>query len=79
VDADDDDVAAAYHELTGTRLDPARLRASRLRWALTDVAAFTAQLRGVSTAETPTPTRRSARCASILDGREPLQYGSSPR
>jgi spectinomycin phosphotransferase len=72
-----EDIIAVYRDLTGVRLDRDALRVYRLLWALTDVAAFTIQLRREH--------RRDADAAgalrglrSILNGREPCPYGTLP-
>jgi aminoglycoside phosphotransferase (APT) family kinase protein len=45
LDDGSDTVVTAYRDLTGITLDRAAMAAYRLLWAITDVAAFTAQLR----------------------------------
>jgi spectinomycin phosphotransferase len=71
---DDPDVATTYRRLTGIRLERAALASYRLLWALTDVAAFTVELRG--------PHRGDADgehallgLRKILSGAEPAPYG----
>jgi spectinomycin phosphotransferase len=68
-------VVTAYRQLTGICLDPAALRAYRLLWALTDVAAFTAQLRRAHHPDADADKALAA-LRSIFDGREPAPYGS---
>ena len=64
----------AYHELTGTVPDPAAIGAYRLLWALTDLAAFTAELRRPHTANADTAKAlRGIRL--VLGGSEPAPYG----
>jgi spectinomycin phosphotransferase len=71
----DGDVVTAYHQLTGISLDPAALRAYRLMWAVTDVAAFTTQLRGEHRRDADADNALAA-LRSIFDGREPAPFGS---
>jgi spectinomycin phosphotransferase len=77
VGAVDEDVVTTYHGLTGIRLDPEILAAYRLLWALTDVAAFTARLRGEHKRDGDTDKALAA-LRSIVNGREPAPYGSAP-
>ena len=74
----DEEVLTLYSDLSGIELDRELLSAYRLLWALSDVAAFTRQLRGEH--------RRSADAGwaltglrNILDGREPAPYGTASR
>jgi spectinomycin phosphotransferase len=76
-------VASAYCDLTGVALDAAALAAHRLLWALSDVAAFTAQLRDEQAgwhsagADAGADADRAlAALRSILDGHEPSPYGT---
>ena len=64
-----------YHEHTGTMLDPDLLAAYRLLWAVTDLAAFTAQLRAPHSGNAD--DERALRGLSELLARvEPRPYGS---
>jgi spectinomycin phosphotransferase len=73
-----EDVVTAYCDLTGTTLDPHALTAYRLLWALADVAAFTAQLRGQHRRNSDADNALKG-LRSILDRREPSPYGTAPR
>jgi hypothetical protein len=68
------DAVARYEDLTGVALEPDVLHAHRLLWALSDVAAFTHELRdahrGGADAE-----RALAGLRDVLAGREPAPYG----
>jgi len=64
---------ATYRRLTGIALDPDALRAYRLLWALRDVAAFTAQLRGEHRQDANAEWALAG-LGSILAGREPSPY-----
>ncbi|MHB8467387.1 MAG: phosphotransferase family protein [Acidimicrobiales bacterium] len=66
---------SAYTRLTGITLDRDALTAYRLLWALSDVAAFTAQLREEHRLD-PDAENALASLISILAGREPAPYGS---
>jgi spectinomycin phosphotransferase len=77
-DADDDVVVTAYRDLTGIRLDPEALAAYRLLWALTDVAAFTARLRGEHQRDRDAEKALAA-LRSVFNGREPSPYGTAPQ
>jgi spectinomycin phosphotransferase len=67
-------VPSAYQELTGVTLDRDALAAYRLLWALTDVAAYTLQLRDEHQ-HGPDADQALAGLRSILNGREPTPYG----
>lgn len=69
------DVARLYEDLTGITLDPDALRAHRLLWALADIAAFTAQLRGHHGRDADAERAVEA-LRSIFTGREPSPFGS---
>ena len=73
VDADDA-LVSAYRAATGITPEPEALAAYRLLWALTDVAAFTARLRGRHRRDADSD-RALAGLRSILAGREPSPYG----
>jgi spectinomycin phosphotransferase len=77
VDADGT-VVSAYRDLTGVALDREALTAYRLLWALTDVAAFTLQLRGGHRRDADVERALTGLC-SILDGREPRPYVAPTR
>ena len=68
-------LVAAYRDLTGTTLDPEVLAAFRRLWALTDVAAFTVQLRRPHEQDADAD-RALAGLLSILEGREPAPFGA---
>jgi spectinomycin phosphotransferase len=68
-------VLSAYRELTGITLDRDALAAYRLLWALSDVAAFTVQLRGQHRRDADAEKALAA-LRSILEGREPSPYGT---
>jgi spectinomycin phosphotransferase len=68
------DVLRAYRDLTGVTLDPDALSAHRLLWALTDLAAFTRQLRREHQRDTDAE-RALTGLRDILAGREPSPYG----
>jgi spectinomycin phosphotransferase len=74
----DEDVLTAYRDLTGVRLDPEALAAYRLLWALTDIAAFTARLRGEHQRDGDAEKALAA-LSSVVNGREPSPYGTAPR
>ena len=63
-----------YRDLTGITPDPTAMRAYRLLWALTDLAAFTSELRRPHREDADT-TRALDAIGSILSGREPAPYG----
>jgi spectinomycin phosphotransferase len=65
---------AAYQHVSGRALDPLALGAHRLLWALTDVAAFTIQLRGPHQQNSDTEHALSA-LRSTLTGQKPTPYG----
>jgi spectinomycin phosphotransferase len=72
------DVAARYRDVSGATLDRDALAAYRRLWALTDLAAFTRQLRGEHRRDAD--AERALRgLRSILGGREPAPYGRPPR
>ena len=73
--ADDTGVVTAYRDLTGHTLENEALEAYRLLWALSDLAAFTAQLRGEHRADADADKALAA-IRSILARREPSPYGS---
>jgi spectinomycin phosphotransferase len=63
-----------YEDRTGVQVNEAALRAWRLAWALTDLAAFTARLKGPH--EDQTDVRRSlVGMRQIIAGFEPKPYG----
>jgi hypothetical protein len=62
---------SAYRDLTGITLDPDAVAAYRLLWALTDMAAFTLQLRGEHRRDADAK-KALAGLRSILNGREPF-------
>jgi spectinomycin phosphotransferase len=66
---------SSYTDLTGITLDRDALTAYRLLWALSDVAAFTAQLREEHRQD-PDAEKALTGLSSILAGREPTPYGS---
>jgi spectinomycin phosphotransferase len=68
-------VIDAYRDLTGVTLDREALVAYRLLWALTDLAAFSLQLRGEHQLDADAE-RALAAVRSILDGHEPSPYGA---
>ena len=72
----DSDVVAAYRDLTGIVLEREALIAYGLLWALTDVAAFTVQLRGEHELDADGEHALDG-LRSILVGNEPAPYGSS--
>jgi spectinomycin phosphotransferase len=72
-----DDVATVYRDLSGVEVDRVMLRAYRELWALTDVTAFTVQLRGEHR-RSADAERALAGLRSVLDGREPSPYGTGP-
>jgi spectinomycin phosphotransferase len=65
----------AYRDLTGVTLDRGALVAHRLLWALTDLAAFTVQLRGEHQLDADAE-RALASVRRILRGHEPSPYGA---
>jgi spectinomycin phosphotransferase len=67
--------AAHYRTLTGTTLDEELLVAYRLLWAVTDVAAFTAQLRAPHGGNID-DERALRGVADLLAGSEPGPYGA---
>lgn len=78
VDADGT-LRSAYRDLTGITLEREALAAYRLLWALTDVAAFTVQLRGQHRRDADAEKALAA-LPSTLNGREPSPYGTpTPR
>ena len=64
---EDAGVGAAYERRTGTSVDPAALEFYRLRWDLTDLALFTAQLRDPHVDQRETQTAWET-IAGYLDG-----------
>lgn len=67
---------AAYQQLTGRALDPSAIALYRLAWKLTDLAAFTAQLRASHGREQDLDTEWALRGVdNILAGYEPSPYG----
>jgi hypothetical protein len=74
----DEDVLTGYRDLTGIRLDPEALAAYRLLWALTDIAAFTARLRGEHQRDGDAE-RALAALRNVFNGREASPYGTAPR
>jgi spectinomycin phosphotransferase len=74
VDADGT-VLSTYRDLTGITLEQDALAAYRLLWALTDVAAFTVQLRGRHRRDADADKALAA-LRSILNGPEPSPYGT---
>jgi spectinomycin phosphotransferase len=75
VDADGN-FAAAYRDLTGLEIDQDAMAAYRLLWALTDVAAFTMQLRRGHRRDADTDKALAA-LRSIFNGQEPSPYATS--
>ena len=71
-------VVSADRELTGVTLDAAALAAHRLFWALSDVAAFTIQLRDKQAGHRADADARKALAAlrCIVDGHEPAPFGT---
>ena len=69
-------VLSAYRDLTGVTPDREGLAAYRLLWALSDVAAFTAQLRAEHRRDADAEKALAA-LRSLLDGREPDPYGAT--
>jgi len=70
----DSGLLATYERATGTSVDSRALRAWPLVWALSDLAAFTALLRGAH--EEHTDTKRSlVALRQIITGSEPKPYG----
>lgn len=67
-------VLDAYRDLTGVTLDREALVAYRLLWALTDLAAFSVQLRSEHQVDADAE-RALAAVRSILGGHEPSPYG----
>jgi len=65
-----------YRDLTGIAADSNALRAFRLVWALSDLAIFTAQLRGEHGGGAD-DQRALAGLRSILAGHEPRPYGAA--
>lgn len=63
-----------YVRLTGRAPDPTAMRAYRLLWALTDLAAFTSELRRPH-AENADATKALNGIRLLLGGREPAPYG----
>lgn len=72
---DDETVATAYHDMTGTTLDPEALAAYRLLWGLSDIVAVTVQLRAEHE-QGADADRALAGLRRILDGQEPSPYGT---
>jgi spectinomycin phosphotransferase len=68
----------AYRDLTGVTLDREALVAYRLLWALTDLAAFSVQLRGEHQLDADAE-RALASVRRILSGHEPSPYGAPRR
>ncbi|HEY4611028.1 MAG TPA: phosphotransferase, partial [Ilumatobacteraceae bacterium] len=71
--ADDGALLDTYERLTGVTLDRKALTAHRLMWALTDIAAYTLQLRDEHQAGADAD-RALAAIRSILHGGEPSPY-----
>jgi spectinomycin phosphotransferase len=65
-----------YRSLTGLAIDHDALSAYRLLWALTDIAAFTVELRGEHCDDVDT-RRALVGLRSILGGAEPLPYATA--
>jgi len=74
--ADDETLLDHYEDLTGATIDRQALAAHRLMWALTDVAAYTADLRGDHQPGADAD-RALAAVRSILGGGEPSPYGTN--
>jgi spectinomycin phosphotransferase len=74
-DASSAAVIDAYRDLTGVMLDRDALLAYRLLWALTDLAAFSLQLRGAHQLDADAE-RALAALRSICNGHEPSPYGA---
>ena len=77
--AGDDSLIADYERLTGLAVDRRALTAHRLMWSLTDLAAYTLQLRNEHQ-EGADSDRALAAVRSIVGGEPPTPYGfvSSP-
>jgi spectinomycin phosphotransferase len=67
-------LAVRYEEETGVALDPEALVAYRRLWALSDLVAYTRQLRHEHQ-RSADADRALAAVRSILSGREPAPYG----
>ena len=76
--ADDETLIDAYERLTERNLDRRALSAHRLMWSLTDLAAYTLQLRREHQLGADSD-RALAAIRSILDGDEPQPYGRLTR
>ena len=76
--ADDETLIDAYERLTERNLDRRALSAHRLMWSLTDLAAYTLQLRREHQLGADSD-RALAAIRSILDGDEPQPYGRLSR
>jgi spectinomycin phosphotransferase len=72
--ADDGSLIADYERLTGLAVDRRALTAHRLMWSLTDLAAYTLQLRDEHQ-EGADSDRALAAVCSILAGKQPTPYG----
>jgi spectinomycin phosphotransferase len=70
-------VVATYREATGITPDPDAIEAFRLIWALSDLAAFTVQLRGEHHDDADAHLALGA-IRSVLAGSEPAPYGRRP-
>ncbi|HEY4611258.1 MAG TPA: phosphotransferase [Ilumatobacteraceae bacterium] len=73
----DEAMLVRYERLTHATVDRQALAAHRLMWALTDVVAYTTQLRGQHEAGADAEWALLA-IRSILEGEEPSPYGTSP-
>jgi spectinomycin phosphotransferase len=73
---DDENLLDAYEGLTGVTVDRHALAAHRLMWALTDLAAYTVQLRQHHRQDADAE-RALAAIRSILQGRQPSPYGDN--
>jgi spectinomycin phosphotransferase len=67
-------LSVAYTRLTGRALEPEVLRAYRTLWALTDLAAYTTQLRRPHDRDADSARALEALCSILHDG-EPAPYG----
>jgi len=72
--ADDESLIADYERLTGLAVDRRALTAHRLMWSLTDLAAYSLQLRNEHEAGADSD-RALAAVRSILGGEQPTPYG----
>jgi spectinomycin phosphotransferase len=73
----DPTAVSAYRDLTGVTPEAELLAAYRLLWGLSDLVAYTAQLRG-GHRRNADADRALAAVRSVLDGREPAPYGAAP-